>query len=221
MSALRKHPDEIQLALFAGKDLGWFADWRTGRHVARCAQCAAEVAALHSGGEELRELLAEMPATVNWNRLTQDMTGNIRVGLAAGECIAGFEKSPRLGRADGRRGLGWNAALVLACATVIVIAALWIQLPRTELEHLAGSLRKIRFDRIGTAPGRTETAQQGVVLEASPLSIGIRENGGAMSLLHPRSSGAAVTVSMQGSAGVRYVDADNGQVTTNRVYYAQ
>jgi len=26
---------------------------------------------------------------------------------------------------------------------------------------------------------------------------------------------------LQGSAGVRYVDADTGQVTTNKVYYAE
>ena len=39
--------------------------------------------------------------------------------------------------------------------------------------------------------------------------------------MHPHSDGATVSVSMQGSAGVRFVDADTGQVTTNKVYYAE
>ena len=39
--------------------------------------------------------------------------------------------------------------------------------------------------------------------------------------MHPHSDGATVSVSMHGSAGVRFVDADTGQVTTNKVYYAE
>ena len=39
--------------------------------------------------------------------------------------------------------------------------------------------------------------------------------------MHPHSDGGTVSINMQESAGVRYVDADSGQVTTNRVYYAQ
>jgi hypothetical protein len=60
-----------------------------------------------------------------------------------------------------------------------------------------------------------------VVLEASRSSIQVRENGGTLSLMHPRSDGVTISVNMQGSAGARYVDSDTGQVTINRVYYAQ
>lgn len=59
-----------------------------------------------------------------------------------------------------------------------------------------------------------------VVLEASSSSIQVRENGRAMSLI-PHSDGATVSVSMHGSAGVSFVDADTGQVTINKVYYAE
>jgi hypothetical protein len=41
-----------------------------------------------------------------------------------------------------------------------------------------------------------------------------------MSLI-PHSDGATVSASVLGSAGVRFVDADTGQVTTNKVYYAE
>jgi len=60
-----------------------------------------------------------------------------------------------------------------------------------------------------------------VVLEASSSAIEVKENGRAMSLTHPHSDHVTVSVSLRGSAGVRYVDADTGQVTTNKVYYAE
>jgi hypothetical protein len=51
----------------------------------------------------------------------------------------------------------------------------------------------------------------------------VKENGRTMSLTHPHSDSdsATVSVNMQGSAGVRFIDADSGQVTTNKVYYAE
>jgi hypothetical protein len=148
------------------------------------------------------------------------------VGLAAGEAIALFDKPLR-----GRRRLGlhmgwrlsWNAALVVLGATAIFAVAFWTSLPPQQSEHLLASLQRIRTERIGTLlhssliPAAT---LEGVVLEASSSSIQVRENGRAMSLI-PHSDGATVSVSMHGSAGVRFVDADTGQVTTNKVYYAE
>lgn len=226
-----KHASETQLALFAGGDLGVWERWRIGGHVARCAQCSGEVQAYHAARAQLREMAEAMPEGINWARLAPEMTGNIRVGLAAGECIAGFEKRPRpLRDIISPSRLAWHAALVLACATVVIVTTLWFSLPKTELDHLTGSLRRIRFDRIGTVVRAPGLWQDGVVLEASQSSIGIKENGGTMSLLQPRPVNPAnaadlvrpvISVNMQGSAGARYVDADSGQVTTNRVYYAQ
>jgi hypothetical protein len=60
-----------------------------------------------------------------------------------------------------------------------------------------------------------------VMLEASSSAIEVKENGRTMMLTHPRSDGGTVSISMKGSAGVRYVDADTGQVTINKVYYAE
>ena len=51
--------------------------------------------------QEMTDEMADLPNGLNWNRLSQEMTGNIRVGLAAGEAIALFDKplrgKPRLG----------------------------------------------------------------------------------------------------------------------------
>jgi hypothetical protein len=82
-------------------------------------------------------------------------------------------------------------------------------------------LNRIRTERIGTlVHSATAAIPEEVVLEASSSSIQVRENGRAMSLLS-HSDGATVSVNMHGSAGVRFVDADTGQVTTNKVYYAE
>jgi hypothetical protein len=210
------HPSEIQLALFAGGDLGLWNGWRVRRHMSRCSVCEGQVQALRAASAQVREVAADLPKDLNWDRLSEEMTGNIRVGLAAGEAIARFDK-PVLGR--GSRRLGWNAALVLAGATAVFGIAFWTSLPQQQADNLLAAFRRIRTERIGSLTPRTASAQEGV-LEASPLVIEVKENGRTLSLTHPRSDGVTVSISMKGSAALRYVDADSGQVTTNKVYYA-
>jgi hypothetical protein len=216
------HPAQIQIALFAGNDLGRWERWRMARHISHCPHCRGEVQSLRDASSRLRELAGEMPELPNalpWDRLAEEMTGNIRVGLAAGEAIAIFDKPVR-----SRRHLGWNAALVGVGAAAIFAVAFWTSLPPQQAGHLLASWKRIRAERIGTLVHSTgpivSSAGEGVVIEASSSGIQVRENGRAMSLI-PHSDGTTVSVSMHGSAGVRYVDADTGQVTTNKVYYAE
>jgi hypothetical protein len=217
------HPVESQIALFAGNDLGRWERWRISRHLSRCPHCRNEVQSLRDASNQLRQLAAEMPAlpsALNWDRLAEEITGNIHVGLAAGEAIATFGKPVHPGRH-----FRWNVALVALGAAAIFAVAFWTSLPPQQAEHLMGTLRRIRAERIGTfirAAGAPTvyTPSEDVVIEASSSGIQVRENGRAMSLI-PHSDGATVSVSMHGSAGVRYVDADTGQVTTNKVYYAE
>jgi hypothetical protein len=221
------HPGQPQIALFARGDLGRWERWRVARHVVHCIECRHEVQALRDSSAHLRELAAhmpELPNNFNWSRLAEEMTANIHVGLAAGEAIALFDKPVRI-----KRRLGWNAALVILGASVIFAVAFWSSLPPQQADHLLMSLKRIRTERIGTfvhsaAPTAAITSPgatlEDVVLEASSSSIQVRENGRAMSLI-PHSDGATVSVNMRGSAGVRFVDADTGQVTTNKVYYAE
>jgi hypothetical protein len=222
-----KHPVPAQIALFAGGDLQRWERWRIARHIAGCAECRHEVEALRDAAVQLRELTSEMadlPNSLNWNRLAQEMTGNIRVGLAAGEAIALFDKPLRTKHRLGWVPISWNAALVVLGATVIFGVAFWTSLPPQQAEHLWSSLQRIRTERIGTfvhsGPGAAALNPEEVILEASSSSIQVRENGRAMSLI-PHSDGATVSVSMHGSAGVSFVDADTGQVTINKVYYAE
>jgi hypothetical protein len=213
-----KHPMPAEIALFVGGDLGRWEGWTIGRHIAGCSQCRHEVQALRDAASQLRQLtheMADLPNDLNWNRLAEEMTGNIRVGLAAGEAIALFDKPLRT-----KSRLGWNAALVAVGATVIFGIAFWTSLPPQQAEHLFASFQRIRAARIGTLVHSAAGNSEDVVLEATSSSIQVRENGRAMSLI-PHSDGATVSVSMHGSAGVRFVDADTGQVTTNKVYYAE
>ena len=94
-----KHPDEADLALYAGHDLDFISKWRIERHVAGCRECREAVdsfGALRSGIASLGEL----PPGISWNRLASEMKANIRLGLSAGECVAehpaleGASKSP-------------------------------------------------------------------------------------------------------------------------------
>jgi len=211
-----KHPSEVRLALWTGGDLGRLDRWRVGRHVARCSHCETEVQALRGAGAQVRELTAELPQDLNWNRLAEEMTGNVRVGLAAGEAIAAFD--PPLRSRPAR--LGLNAAMVLGCATVVFLVAFSVNLPQPEADHLLNALKRIRFERLGKLV-QHPAATGDVVLEASSTSIEVKENDRAMSLMLPHSDGVTVSVNLQGSAGVRYVDADTGQVTTNKVYYGE
>jgi hypothetical protein len=212
---LLRHPNEVQLALFAGGDLGLWERWKIGRHVARCSTCHSEVAALRAAGQQVQEALPDLPKDVNWSRLAEEMRGNIRVGLAAGEAIARFDRP--VSRVRPAR-LGWNAALVLACASAVFVAAFWTSLPGEQAQHLTSALRKIFTGQTGRHPA---VSQDDAMLQASSSAIEVKENGRTMMLTHPRSDGVTVTVSMRGSAGVRYVDDDTGQVTTNKVYYAE
>jgi len=213
-----RHPEETQLALLAGGELGAWNRWRLGRHVSACAECASEVRALRAVRKDVRETAAEPPADLNWNQLAEEMRGNIRVGLAAGEAIARFDK-PSIAARPHR--LGWNAAMVIACATVVFAGAFWFNLPQPQAEHLLTALRRIRVERIGAAVRGADATAEGIVLAASSSSLVVTENGRSMALMHPHSDAVTVSVSMRGSVGVRYVDADTGQVTTNKVYDAE
>ena len=104
---------------------------------------------------------------------------------------------------------------------MVFAIAFWTSLPPQQADHLLASLKRIRTERIGTLIHSAAAAPEEAVVEASASGIQVKENGRTLSLMHPRSDGATVSISMQGSAGVRFVDADTGQVTTNKVYYAE
>ena len=139
---------------------------------------------------ELRHIADELPPDMKWNDLAAEMTGNIRVGLAAGECV--MEANRKQGRLD------WRPALVLASATALIITAWWLNIPVSR--HPAASA-------------------SGVRLEETASGIEMNQNGRALTLLQKTAgSGSTVFVSTPGSLRARYVNAETGQMTINNVY---
>jgi hypothetical protein len=185
-----RHPGEMELALYAGHDLGWMDRIRVHWHLKSCSRCAEEVNSFESVSFEARSAVDQIPASLNWNRLAAEMTANIHLGLEAGECVgpAPIAKPERM---------GWRAAVVMASMTVILFAAWWLNPPRG---------REVAIHR---APAEIRTAPEG---------IEVKENGSALTLLHTRGQQTPIIVSTPGSLRARFVDADTGQVTINNVY---
>jgi hypothetical protein len=182
-----KHPNQATLALHAGGDLGRIARWRTGRHVARCERCREEMAAFEGMRQALPDL-AEMPE-INWNRLAAEMKANIRLGLAAGECVRASEplgQTPLFG--------GARAVVAMASLMALVAAGLVLQHPAPVVAY-----------------------EPGIVVEATADGIRVSEGGQAMGLLTSGAEKRDVTytVGAQGSMEARYVDRDTGYVTVN------
>jgi hypothetical protein len=192
------HPSQSTLALYAGKDLGWFAGRRAERHVARCRECRQAVegfAALH---DDLVSFV-EVPA-LSWSRLAAEMKANIRLGLAAGECVRGELSAAPLAWFSGMR-------TVMAGAGIVVLVAAGLLLERS------------------TPPAPPAVANESMVLRATANGIELNQGGQSISLLHMRAAqtpGGQLDVTYsagaQGSMRARYVDLDTGNVTINNVY---
>ena len=186
------HPSEQDLALYAGRDLGWIERLRVSRHVRACRLCGETVELFQEASAELSSSALDLPPGLRWDRLAEEMKGNIRVGLAAAECIAPVvDRSSRM---------GWRPAVAMGMATVLLGGAWWFTAPLKKL------------------PQHTMRAAEGVVLQSTASGLELKENGSAMTLMHPRDGLRTISVSSPGLLRVRYVDGDTGQVTINNVY---
>lgn len=190
-----KHPKEGILALYAGGDLGRFRRWRTERHLARCERCRGEVAAFE-GMREVLPGLAELPEP-RWQELASEMKANIRLGLAAGECVQtgarSLRETPLFTRA--------RVAVAMASLMLLLVSGLVLEQPRPRPQVL--------------------TAEDRTVLEHTSDGIQVGKGGQAFRLMNaPAVDARSVmfSVNAQGSMGARYVDPDSGYVTINAVY---
>jgi hypothetical protein len=180
-----KHPNQATLALHAGGDLGKLARWTTSRHLAGCEECRREVEAY----QEVRSILpvlAEVPE-LPWNRMAAEMRANIRLGLAAGECVRSEEVAPvKTG------GFAWGRAAVAFAGMVALVAG-------------------------GLVLQRPTPTEDGVVVQATSGGIQVREGGQALRMMHGGAQDVTYSVSAQGSMRARYVDPETGYVTINSV----
>src|SRR5271169_5669160 len=118
-----RHPNQATLALHSGGDLGPVARWRTSRHLARCESCREEIAAFDEVRQSLPDM-AEVP-DLQWSRLAAEIKANVRLGLAAGECVRSSEP-PLRQSAFINRG---RALVAFACAAVLVVTGMVLERP--------------------------------------------------------------------------------------------
>jgi hypothetical protein len=189
------HATETDLALFAGKDLDFWSQWRVARHVRACAECNTKVTAYRDQRLQLQTAASELPAGIDWSKLSAEMHANIHLGLAAGECVAPVMKPVELS--------AWRPAAVLA-GVAFILGVAWFANYQTTANPPA----------IAHVPAPVE---QGILMEASATGIELNDNGRVLSLRHPKDTDVTLSMNMN-TVRARYVDSQSGQVTINNVY---
>ena len=205
-----KHVSEIDLALYGTGDLAWWRRPWIGLHVAGCAECRRRSGEYRADRERLRSLSGEMPG-VSWERLAAEMAANIRVGLAAGECV-----TPRAPRHT--IPMGWRVAGAVAGLCALLVLAWWLNMPAAQTASLSRAMKAIVNGPQGRARHMLGLDDAATLVQASSEGVELRENGGALTLSQVGIRPVSVSLNTQGSARAHYVDADTGQVTITSVY---
>jgi hypothetical protein len=215
---MKRHVKETDLALYAAGDLSLWQRAAVQLHVRRCGSCRELVEEYRADGRILRDAAGGLPEGLDWARLSAEMTANIRVGLAAGECVAP--------RAQARKPMDrwmagtWRpialASLVTAMLAVLLGAGWWLNMPPQETQALSRAMRSIWNGH--SVMGTVAQGERGLVIEASQDGIEVRKDGGALGVAQDSAKLVTVSVSTQGSASAHYVDQDTGQVTITSVY---
>jgi hypothetical protein len=187
-----RHPAESDIALFAGGDCGRWQTFRLKRHLANCDDCRDALACY----SDLRLAVSDQAengfAPADWNRLAAEMRANIRVGLAAGECV---REKP--GKPSPRE---WTPRWAIATACVLLLAGAGIFL-RGLLPHEA-------------APATARMA----VVQSTGAGVEVSTGKGSMTLLNHGDDAGDQTVTSEGAIRASYVDGNTGTVTVTSVY---
>jgi hypothetical protein len=201
----RSHPRPEDLALAARGDLSLVERWRVNRHVRRCPECERELDQFHAVSRTIKRqaeagALTSREGALDWQRLEREMIGNIKVGIAAAQCI---------GDGPGHVFHRWKVPALVAGLSLLFVAGWLINVPRDDRDRVMTALRTVTGHRHPTA---------GLILETNPHGVSVRFQGTSLTLLHPASARATASFTSSSSVGVRYVDDETGQVTIANVY---
>jgi anti-sigma factor ChrR (cupin superfamily) len=208
---MMRHVKETDLALYASGDLRLWQSAAVHLHVRRCELCRELVQEFRADGRALRDAAEGLPEGLNWARLSAEMTANIRVGLAAGECVAPRGKGIRKSIPAQWRPVAL-ASMVTAMLAFLLVGGWWLNMPPQETQALTRAVRTIWHGRSAMQEDR------GPVIEVSSEGIELRKDGGSLGVSQDAAQLMTVSVSTQGSASAHYVDQDTGQVTVTSVY---
>lgn len=191
---MNKHPAENMLALYAGGDLDLVERIRVTFHVRGCEACGRQVAhhrMLRADLQSVRERTTDPLG--DWDRLSDEMTANIRLGLSMAECVGPLPKD----RHKHFTGYFWKPPVMASAALVLFATAFFINMPLDRIQRLW--------------QGRDHS---GLILESTLAGIEMRRDGRAViTVRHPDRKSPAVAANLDGSMSAGYVDDETGQVT--------
>jgi hypothetical protein len=187
----RNHPSEADIALLAGGDCGWLQRFRVTRHVARCGDCRDILASFSELRSETMQLGSDhaLPG-LNWDQMAGEMRANIRLGIAAGECVGDLPADARRRHWVPQLAFGMTGILLLVGAGVFLHGLL----PREN------------------APGFAHAAESMTDKGVEVRSI----TGNSLTLPNPVDVDAHLAVTSEGAVQSSYVK--DGVVTVAKVY---
>jgi hypothetical protein len=205
------HVSETDLALYSSGDLPWWRRAAVKLHVSGCAPCGNRVGAFRAARRRVQSLGDEMPASVRWDKLSAEIAANIRVGLAAGECVAPHVRKPAVPA-------GWRMAGAIGGLAALMVVAWWLNMPAAQTASLGRAVKAILGGREWQTKHMLGLDDAASLVQASAEGVELRENGSAMTLSHKGTRPVSVSLNTQGSARANYIDADTGQITITTVY---
>jgi hypothetical protein len=211
---MKQHVKETDLALYGSGDLRLWQRAAAHLHVRQCELCRERLEEFRSDAKALRDGAGILPEGLDWARLSAEMTANIRVGLAAGECVAPRGRRTHKSIPDLWRPVAL-ASFVTAMLAIVLLGGWWLNMPSQDAQVLSHAMRSIWHGRTAMS------GERGPVIEATPEGIELRKDGGSLGLSQDSAQLVNTSVSTQGSASAHYVDQDTGQVTVTSVSYAQ
>jgi hypothetical protein len=162
--------------------------WRTERHLAKCRQCRDEVAGFEGTRSTIADLL-EMPE-LQWSRIAEEMRANIRLGLAAGECVRPVDRT-----GWGSRRAAWRMVVAMASITALAVTGLMLERPRPAIEF------------------QTAARDENAAVQTTADGIG----NPAMRLMYRGADRVQLSASAEGSVQAQYTNPNTGYMTVSQV----
>jgi anti-sigma factor RsiW len=205
-----QHIAETDLALYVSGDLSLLRRVSVRFHSRNCDRCHSLIEKYRADRSRVKEIVDQMPEGLNWDRMASEMTANIRVGLAAGECVARPRKDRRQLRVN------WRPAAITAGGIALLSVAWLLNMPAGTTQELGRAMSAIMHGR-GSVTVPNPDYDSGPIVVATQQGIELHDRNNLMGGSQDARP-VAVTVSFQGSASERHVNADTGQMTITSVY---
>jgi len=125
-----------------------------------------------------------------WNRIAEEMRANIRLGLAAGECVRPVERA-----GWGSRRAAWRVAVAMASITALAITGLVLERPRSPVD-LLNAIR-----------------DENAAVRTAPDGIGNQ----TMRLMYRGAEGVQLSAGAEGSVQAQYTNPVTGYMTVSQV----